>query len=128
MAIKGAARWKPDVYRTSLESTVIELDPAASPPSGIVVMIAQLVVYDDTVVTPANYLAGDPATERNITVLFEQPVSKALGPFTAMTGAQALAEWDAALSTFAAWVQPAGVVLVRAIRNARRSAPITVTG
>lgn len=126
MAIQAAVRWKPDIYRSSLETTIQDFDPTATPPTGQVVMTAQAVVFDNTVVTGANYKPGDPATERNIVVLYEEPITMELAAFDGLTEAQAKAAWDAALADFLARVTPAGPLLIRTIRAARISPPIVV--
>jgi hypothetical protein len=89
-------------------------------------MVAQAVAYDDTVVTGATYQAGDPATERNLVVLYEEPITKELAIFEPMTAAQATAEWAAALDAFKARVLPAGPLLVKAIRTARIAPPVLI--
>lgn len=127
MALKGAVRFKPDVYRTSMEATVGSLDPAASPPSGTVYMVAQLVAYDDAVVTGGNYKPGDPATEQNVTVLYEETLSQELAAFAGLTQPQATALWTAALNAFQVRVTPAGPVLLRAIRAARLTPPVVLS-
>lgn len=130
MAIKGAVRWKPDTYRTSLEATVLELDPApegGGPPEGTVVMTAQLVAYDDTSFGAGNaYRPGHRDTEDKLVILYEEPVTKALAPFKAMTAQEAQAEWATALEAFRDRVLPAGSTLVKAIRAARLAPPILI--
>lgn len=66
MAIRGAVRFKPDMYRSTLEATVGELNAAATPPTGTVFMVAQLVAYDDTRVGAAGnpYVPGAAASRR----------------------------------------------------------------
>jgi hypothetical protein len=126
MAIKGAVRWRPDAFRSPLTTTVANLDPTATPPAGQVVMIAQLVAYDETAVTGANYRAGDPATERELVILYEEPVSMELAAFDGLTNAAAAALWSTALDAFKARVLPAGPVLVKAIRAARIAPPVLI--
>ena len=126
MAIKGAVRWRPDAFRTPLTTTVANLDPAATPPTGQVVMHAQLVAYDDADVTPANYKAGDVATERDLVILYEEPISMELAAFDGLTNAQAAALWATALNEFKTRVTPAGPNLLKAIRTARRAAPVLI--
>ena len=126
MAIKGAVRWRPDAFRSPLTTTVANLDPAATPPTGQVVMIAQALVYDDTKVTGANYKPGDPATERELVILYEEPVSMELAAFDGLTEAQAAALWEDALTAFKTRVLPAGPVLIRAIRTARTAPPVVI--
>lgn len=123
MAIRGAVRFKPDMYRSSLEATVAGLNAAATPPTGSIVMMAQLVAYDDTVVTGANYKPGRPDIEQEITVLYEEPIMMDLSVFSGKTQAQSTAMWSTALTDFANRVSPAAVSLLRAIRAARLSAP-----
>lgn len=130
MAIKGAVRWKPDVYKSSLEATVLGLN--ASPdgggaPTGTVVMTAQLVAYDDVDFGAGNpYRPGHRDTEDKLVILYEEPVMKALEVFAAMTAAQAQAEWEASLTAFRDRVLPAGPTLVKAIRAARLAPPVLI--
>lgn len=126
MAIKAAVRIKPDTYRSSLSTTIQNFDPAAAPPTGQVVMVAQAIVYDDAVLTGTNYQPGDPVTERNIVVLYEEVITKELAVFNSLTQAQATAEWTAALNEFMTRILPAGPTLVKAIRSARLAAPVPV--
>lgn len=126
MAIKGAVRFAPDVYRSSLETTVAALDPAATPPTGTVVMRVQLVAYDDAVVTGGNYSAGDPATEKNLVVLYEDTLQMELATFNGLTQPQATTLWTNALSAWGATVSPAALNLLKAIRGARISPPVVI--
>lgn len=127
MAIRVACRWKPDTYRSSLETTVAGLDPAAMPPAGTIVMHAQLCAYDDTVVTGASYKAGDPVTERAIVVLYEESISMDLAGFDSLTQAQATQQWADALAVFRDRVSPAAPALLRAIRAARIASPVVLS-
>jgi hypothetical protein len=124
MAVRGAVRFKPDTNKTALEATIGGLNAAATPPTGTVYMVAQLVAYDDTVVTPANYTAGDPATERNITVLYEETLSKDLAVFNGINQAAATALWATALTAWRDQIAPAAPNMLKAIRGARRAAPV----
>lgn len=140
MAIRGAVRWKPDAYRSSIEATVAELNPTgvqppdaqgnpqpdSGVPGGSVVMIAQAVAYDDTIVTGANYQAGDPATERNIVVLHERTYTFDLSVAHTSTQAQIDTLLTNTLNSYRSWILPAGPALVRMFYSARRSAPILV--
>lgn len=127
MAIKGAVRFKPDMWKSTLESTVGGLDPAATPPTGTVYMPVQLVAYDDAVVTGGNYSPGEPATEKNITVLYEDTLQLELAAFQGINQAAATALWTAALNNWKTWITPAGVNLLKATRSARLSAPILLS-
>jgi hypothetical protein len=126
MAIKGAVRWKPDTYRSSIEATVMELDPSVTPPGGSVVLIIQAIAYDDTVVTPANYQAGHPDTERNIIVLHEQVKQYALSAAHSMTTAAINSFLAGELVAYKNWVLPAGPALIKAFYGARTTAPLLV--
>lgn len=126
MAIRGAVRYKPDTYRSTLSTTIANFDPAATPPAGTIVMTAQAIAYDDTQVTAANYQPGDPATERNLVVLYEEPISMELAAFDGLTQAAASQLWTDALTAFKTRLTPAGPVLVKAIRSARLAPPILV--
>lgn len=126
MALKGAVRFKPDMYRSSLEATVLSLNPLASPPTGTVVMPVQLVAYDDAVVTAGNYVPGDADTEKNITVLYETSLQMELAAFNGLTQPQATALWTNALATWKTWVTPAALNLLRATRAARLTPPSVI--
>lgn len=123
MAIRGAVRWRPDTYRSPLLATVAELDPTAEPPTGSIVMVAQLVAYDDTQLTGANYQPGHPDTERKLVILHERTYTKELAAFATMTQSEASAAWADTLADYKAWVLPAGPTLLKAIRAARTAAP-----
>lgn len=127
MAIKAAVRWKPDIGRTSLETTIQNFAPSSVPPAGNIVRTAQLVGYDDTVVTGANYAAGDPQTERRLIVLYETPITLDLAGFASLTAAQARALWDSALTDFGTTVRPAAPTLVIAQLGAMQSAPVVLS-
>lgn len=124
MALKGAVRWKPDTYESSILTKISSFDPTTTPPTGDVVMIAQLVMYNDVIVTPENYKKGDPATESNITVLYEAPITKSLSSFSGMTAGQMATEWANTLSTFRLFVQPAATYLANVLWTARNAPPI----
>lgn len=137
MAVKGAVRYKPDTYRSSLETLVAGLSPQGAQtnpgvqpptydgvPAGDVVMVAQLVAYDDVQLQLANYKPGDPLTEQYITVLHERPITLALAAFNGLTQTQATALWTAELNSYKTWVTPAATTLLRAIRAARRANPV----
>lgn len=126
MAIKGAVRWRPDAFRSPLTTTVANLDPAATPPAGQVVMIAQLAAYDDQQVTAQNYEPGDPATEKRLVILYEEPITMELAAFDGLANAQAAALWTDALDDFKTRVTPAAAVLVKAIRAARTAPPVVL--
>lgn len=126
MAIRGAVRFKPDMYRSTLEATVGALDASATPPTGTVYMPVQLVAYNDTEVgTQGNpYVAGDPASERFITVLYEETLQMELAAFQGKSQAAATAMWTAALTEWRDAVAPAGPNLLKAIRAARIAPPV----
>lgn len=126
MAIKGAVRFKPDVYRSSLETTVAGLNAAATPPTGTVVMRVQLVAYDDTVVTGGNYSPGEPSTEKNLVILYEDTLQMELAAFNGLTQNQATTLWTNALSAWGNSVLPAAPNLVKAIRGARVAPPVVI--
>ncbi len=127
MAIKAAVRWQPDAFRTSLETTIQNFDPTTTPPSGTLIRMAQLVVYDDTEVTGGNYAAGDPATERNLVLLYAEPIGMELALFQPLNAAASAAAWATALQAFANRVTPAVALLVKAQRAAMRTAPIVLS-
>lgn len=141
MAIKGAVRWKPTMYRSSMETTVIDLNPRGEQydeegdvtgqtgiPEGTLVFIAQAVAYDDAAVgTTANpYRPGDPATERHVVILHERTYTKSLAAAHAATQAQIDADLAATLAAYRDWILPAGPALVKAYYAARMAAPVLV--
>lgn len=131
MAVVGAVRWKPDTYRSSLETTVagLSVDPEGDgPPEGTIVMVAQLVAYDDQrFPNPQAYQSGNPATEQWVTVLYAEPIMMDLSAFASMTDQQAQDAWADALAAFGARLLPAVPVLIRAVRAAKIAPPVTIT-
>jgi len=126
MAIKGAIRWKPDVYRSSTNTTIAGLVlPAATStdkPQGTIIMIAQAVTFDDIRFGPVNaYRPGHVESEIFVDVLFEQAIQKDISVFIGKSYAECEAIWDAELEAFKTWVTPHGTLLVNAIRPARRA-------
>jgi hypothetical protein len=131
MAIKGAVRFKPDMYRSTLEATVGGLQPTpegGGPPKGTVYMPVQLVAYDDAQVgTGGNpYVPGAPASEQFITVLYEDTLQMDLAAFNGISQAAATALWATALDNWKTWVTPAGVNLLKATRAARNLPPSVI--
>ena len=141
MAIKGAVRWKPDTYRSSIEATVVDLNPLGQysdvdgnplPPTGVpggtLIFVIQAVAYDDTKLgTVGNpYRPGHPDTEREIVVLHEQTRQYDLSAVQTMTQAQVNSFLNSELLAYKTWVLPAGASLVKAFYGARMSAPVLV--
>lgn len=141
MAIRGAVRWKPDAFRSSLETTVIDLNPTGQysdaqgnplPPTGIpggtVVFVLQAVAYDDARLgIPANpYRPGHPETEKEVVVLHEETRQYALSAVNGLTQAQINAFLASELTSYKNWILPAGPNLVKVFYSARLSAPILV--
>lgn len=137
MAITGGVRWKPDTYRSTVNTTIQNFNPTGTTtdpetgettetgiPSGGVVMIAQAVAYDTEDFANAPYLPGDPETERKLVILYEEPIVKDLSAFHNMTQAEADAEWRNSLQDFLDRVLPAAGTLVKAVRPARIAPPI----
>ncbi len=126
MAIKGAVRFKPDIYRSTLEATVGSLNAAATPPAGTVFMPVQLVAYDDTKVGTAGnpYVPGAQASEVEITVLYEDTLSMELAAFQGISQAAATALWTVALTNWRDAIAPAGPNLLKAIRATRIAPPV----
>lgn len=115
MAIQTGVRWKPSVYRSSQETINQGLNPAATPPAGTIVRIAQLVAYDDTKVTTVGnpYAPGTPATESQMYILDEIPVGLDLTAMNGKSQAQITAMWGAALAAQKTYWQPAVANLVK---------------
>lgn len=128
MAVKRAVRWQPDAKMNVQQTLIGGLDTSTNPAGGTVTMVAQLVAYDDTVVTGGNYSAGDPATEKNLAILYQEPVSMDLASFNGLTAANAKAQWDAALAAFGTRMQTnaADALIQKAVLSARRSAPVVI--
>lgn len=136
MAIRGAVRWRPDVGRSASQSSILNLIPSprdadgnatGGHPSGTIVMIAQLVAFDDARIGGPNpYRPGSPDTEREVTILYEQVFTKELAVLGQMTEAQATSEWTATLQGFRDEHLPAVCPLIKAIRAARMSPPIVI--
>ncbi len=126
MAIRGAVRFKPDMYRSTLETTVGSLNAAVTPPTGMVFMPVQLVAYDNAKVGTADnpYVPGSPASEVEITVLYEDTLSMELAAFQGISQAAATALWTAALTNWRDQIAPAGPNLLKAIRAARIAPPV----
>jgi hypothetical protein len=126
MALAVRARYKPDAFRSSLESLVANLDATVTPPTATLALPVQVVVYDDTVVTAATYRPGDPAVEQYITVVIEETLSVALEGFAALTAAEATADFAARLDAWVLTVKPALPLLAKALYAARRLPPRAV--
>jgi hypothetical protein len=141
MAIKGAVRWKPDAYRSSIEATVIDLNPTGQyndaegnplPPTGVpggtIILVAQAVAYDDAKVGGAGnpYRPGHPDTEREIVVLHEQTRQYDLSAVQTMTQAQVNSFLNSELIAYKNWVLPAGTSLVKTFYSARMAPPVLV--
>lgn len=126
MAIHGALRYKPDIYQTALETTIAEIDLSTTPPTGVVVRTAQLVLFDDAVTTGANYKPGDPATERNLCLVDQTPIMIDLASFAGKTAEQCNKMWTDALN---AWGQPYvqhGGLLVNALWGSSFLPPLVI--
>jgi hypothetical protein len=126
MAIKTAVRFTPDSHQTTQQTAVESFDPTLT--HGTVVMAVQLVAYDDAApgVTWANYIPGDPAYEKWITVLYQDVLRGDLSAAASATDAAILTYWSNALNAWAATLAPSVPALLRAIRGARRAAPVVL--
>jgi len=124
MAQRLAARYKPDTYRSSLETLVQNFNPTAV--TGTIVLPVQLCMYDDTVVTGANYQPGDPASERNINVLYEDQLLFDIATLGAMTQANLSTFLANQLTAWGQSVKAAGPALGRIVVTAKRAAPVQV--
>ena len=125
MALKGAVRYCPTV-NSSLETTIAGLDASVDPPTGTIVMTAQLVAYDDTKVGVAGnpYVPGDPNTEKFIFVVYQTPISLELSAFDGLTLSQSAALWSAALASFKASIPAqAALTMFNAAYSAQTAPP-----
>lgn len=129
MAIHFAARWRPQIYRSTTEAIIVNRHPAspdADPPipasAGQRIEVLQLVCFDDAEVgTPDNpYRPGDPQTEQYLAICDEAVIQLDVSAFAGKTPAQARALWDAARDArIAAWqAQPDIGALVMAALGA----------
>jgi len=125
MAIRTGVRFKPSVYRSSQETINASLNPGATPPTGTVVRIVQLVAYNDAeLTTPGNpYAAGTPATESKIYILDEQPKMQELAAMDGKTQGQVNAMWAAVLAAYKTEMQPAAANLVKSEIGVQSAAP-----
>lgn len=128
MAIRTGVRFKPSVYRSSQETINAGLNPSPEgdgPPEGTVVRIVQLVGYNDAEVTTGGnpYRPGDPATERFIYILDEQPKMIDLSAINGKTQNQVNAIWSAVLSDYKTQMQPAVASLVKSEIGVQSAAP-----
>lgn len=124
MAIQVAARFKPDTYHNGLQTLIQGFSP--SPLAGLLILAVQLCAYDDAQITGANYVPGDPAVERYITVLYEDTLSGDLAVLGAGTQAAANTFWANALSAWATSMAPAKAALLNSRRGPLRSNPVTL--
>lgn len=127
MATHYAVRWRPQIYRSTLETVLSgsPANPAADPPTPDTqarTETLQLVAYDDTELGTAGnpYRPGDAATEVKIAIVDEKTLTLALSAFAGKTEAQSKALWDAARDAqIAAWQADPGILAkVRAARGA----------
>lgn len=127
MTVHQLVRWKPQIS-TSQETTVAALDTSTSPPTGTVPLIAQLCAYDDAEYDVATAKPGDPAQEFKLVILYESPRMLPLESFAGLSGQQSAAKWGVELTAFQTemHVNNADQLLQRAIRPARRAAPVVI--
>ena len=121
MAIKAALRFKPDTYRSGMETLIEGFNPATG--TGTIILPVQVVMYDDTVVTGANYTPGDPASERNINVLYEDQLRFDIAALTAMTQANLSAFLTSQLNAWGQIVKPGMTGIGRIVLAAKRATP-----
>lgn len=121
MAVKAAFRYKPDTYRSGLETIVENFDPAAG--TGTLVLPCQMVIYDDTKVTGANYVPGDPSSERNINVLYEDVIRLDIAATAALSQAAMQTAISDALAQWGNSVKPSATALGKIVLAAKRAAP-----
>ena len=121
MAVKAAIRYKPDTYRSGLETLVEGFNPATG--TGTIILPVQVCMYDDTVVTGANYTPGDPASERNINVLYEDQLRFDIATLTAMTQANLTTFLSTQLANWGQAVKAGMPGIGRIVLAAKRSNP-----
>lgn len=125
MTLRVAVRFRPDINQSPQQSSVEGFDPANV--KGTVVMPVQLVAYDDAApVDWTKYVPGDPTYERYITLLYPDVLEGDLHAANSATDAQIDAYWAAQLNAWAATLAPSIPALLRAIRSARRAAPVVL--
>lgn len=121
MAVKAAIRYKPDTYRSGLETLVEGFNPATG--TGTIILPVQVCIYDDVVVTGANYVPGDPSSERNINVLYEDQLRFDIATLAAMTQANLSTFLNTQLVNWGQSVKTGMPGLGRIVWAARRLAP-----
>ena len=128
MALTGGARWKPDATTGSLETKVEWRDKSAG--DGRIVMVAQLVAYDDQSFNAQNtYRPGHPDSERNLIILDQDPKHIELTALASMTQAEKDAAWAAELQAFwDSYPNAVKIALATSMWAAKRAAPITAGG
>lgn len=88
MAVRVAARWRPQAYRSTTETI---RDASGR------IEVLQLVVFDDTQIGGGNpYVPGAPATEQYIRIVDEAVIQQADAPFVGKTYQQSRDVWNAA--------------------------------
>lgn len=126
MAIKAAVRFKPEVGRTPLETTIQTPDFTATPPTGGMVRIIQLVGWDDATLPLASYQAGMPDSERRLVVIDQKAVTLDISAFSGITYAAAEALWQAELTAAAAEWTPVLATLLRAAAGSVLADPVVL--
>jgi hypothetical protein len=104
MALVVRARYKPQVNKTSLETTIAGFDPSGK---GLLVLPAQIIAYDDTQYNPSVAIPGNPADEALISVIHEAPIEIDMTALAGKTATQVASILNAALDSWAATVRPA---------------------
>lgn len=126
MAVRAAVRFKPEVGRSALETTIQNRDYSVTPPTGGMVRTVQLVAWDDASVSVANYKAGLPETERHLVIVDQDTVTMDISAFHGTTYAEAEALWQPVLDAAAARWQPVLATLLRAAAGSVMANPVVL--
>ena len=101
MAIQMRARFAPRPTRF-----IFERNAAAAEPEGDIILIGQLIAYDDVELNVTNYKAGDEATENKVIVVAENVFTWAAEGLAGRTVAQRRARFAADRDAWASQKKP----------------------
>ena len=118
MAIQMRARFAPRPTRF-----IFERNAAAAEPEGDIIMVGQVVGYDDAVVTVGNYKAGDEATEANLVIVAENVFTWAAEGLAGLTATQRRDRFFADLDAWAVQIKPLATRHGLSVLQASRALP-----
>lgn len=127
MAIQARVRYKPDTFRNGIETTIENKGrDAEGNLTGQFVRIAQLVAWDSSAFSIADYLAGAEASERYLALADQEVVRLDVAAFRGVTWAEAEALWQAELDRLAADWQADKDVLLKGAGGVRLADPVAI--